>query len=513
MKRGSLALFTVFSIGLFFLPGVTPVFAQEGPCSTDGTCPADQVCLGDRGGNQCFRTCTIVSEVGAPPGECGTDSSCYTVPDIASNVCIGIATSFTVDFTALGSSISACSDSRPCTSPPVCMEGTCRIPDGSICSTSEQCRVGSGCVDTGSRGKTCVGGATAPSTGSSGSPGAAPEAPFTPITPELGVPIPGVTLSAPTQDAGNVSVPFLIEYINGVYRYLVGIVLVVAVVMVVYGGFRYLVGAGVGGVERGKEIIRDAIAGMLLILGAYVILQTVNPATTSFNALSLTSASNANLILEGLGGALQGVEATGGGVVHDESYSGLDDLFQQYAPCAGVDWRVLKAIATIESGLNPAVVNRFGCVGLFQFCIRNHPENCPFTGTSRAADCQNLTDPRINIEAAVTGQIKTAVNRIRTTCPQVTDATRLLQFIYFGHNSGSGLLRLVLNRVGCNGTVEQYDQAAARYWEKQVADGHRPSPPPNYDRRMAEAASRVARVALGLGVTNPFDTSGSCPLR
>jgi hypothetical protein len=72
----------------------------------------------------------------------------------------------------------------------------------------------------------------------------------------------------------------LADYINVVYRYLVSIVLVVAIVMTVYGGFRYLFGASIGSVSAGKDIIRDALIGMLLVLGAYTILATINPATT-----------------------------------------------------------------------------------------------------------------------------------------------------------------------------------------------------------------------------------------
>jgi hypothetical protein len=72
----------------------------------------------------------------------------------------------------------------------------------------------------------------------------------------------------------------LADYINIAYRYLVSVVLVVAIVMVVYGGFRYLFGASVGSVSAGKDIIRDALIGMLIVLGAYTILATVNPATT-----------------------------------------------------------------------------------------------------------------------------------------------------------------------------------------------------------------------------------------
>lgn len=70
------------------------------------------------------------------------------------------------------------------------------------------------------------------------------------------------------------------EYINVAYRYMVTIVLVVAIVMVVYGGFRYLVGATLGDIQAGKKIIQDAIVGMLIVLGAYTILSTINPATT-----------------------------------------------------------------------------------------------------------------------------------------------------------------------------------------------------------------------------------------
>lgn len=509
MKRGSFALFTVFSIGLFLLPGAS-AFAQEGPCETDGSCPSGQICLGERGGNQCFRTCEHAGEIIS--AECGTGNGCYPVPDVASPVCISDETysSGGVDFSP-SHSITSCSASRPCASPQTCVEGTCRVPDGGTCAVNEQCRPGSGCADSGSGGgKTCVRGASGTSATStpSGSAGETPERPFTPITPRLGVPIPGLSLSAPTESSGQISIPFLVEYINGVYRYLVGIVLVVAVVMVVYGGFRYLVGASYGEINRGKEIIRDAIVGMLIVLGAYVILQTVNPATTSFSVLSLSGISPEYITAEP-GGIEEGVQSTGSGSRQPQSFTGFDEMFQQLAPCAGIDWRVLKAIAFIESGFNPEVVNSYGCVGLFQFC----PRQCPFQGTSRAADCENLTDPRINTEAAVTGQIRTAVSRIRETCPNITDATRLLQFIYFGHNSGSGLLRIVLREVGCNGAVEQYDQAAAHYWENQVSSGRRSTTPPNYDRRMAGAATAVARVASGLGVTDPFDTSGSCPLR
>jgi hypothetical protein len=83
------------------------------------------------------------------------------------------------------------------------------------------------------------------------------------------------------------SVTGLPQYIATGYRFLVGIVAIVATIMVVYGGFRYLIGSATEDVKTGKEIITDAIIGMIIVLGAYVILYTVNPATLTLQMPAL----------------------------------------------------------------------------------------------------------------------------------------------------------------------------------------------------------------------------------
>ncbi len=116
------------------------------------------------------------------------------------------------------------------------------------------------------------------------------EQPFQPLVPELGVPIPGLEFTPATREGTDIVVPYIGQYINAGYRYLVSVILVVAIIMVVWGGFRYLLGsADVGNITRAKEIIRDAIAGMLLVIGAFLILQTVNPATVDIRSLSLSA--------------------------------------------------------------------------------------------------------------------------------------------------------------------------------------------------------------------------------
>jgi len=128
-----------------------------------------------------------------------------------------------------------------------------------------------------------------------GASGEVPEAPFVPITPSLGAPIPGVSLSPATKENDYVYVPYLAQYINGVYRYLIGVSLIAAIVMTVYGGFRYLVGSSLGDIKAGKTIITNALGGMLLVLAAYLVLNSINPATLNLSTLQLQFVSRIDI--------------------------------------------------------------------------------------------------------------------------------------------------------------------------------------------------------------------------
>lgn len=134
------------------------------------------------------------------------------------------------------------------------------------------------------------------SSGTSGSGGEAAQ-PFKSITPRLGTSIPGLELTDATKEESEVIVPFLAQYINAVYRYGVTVVLVIAIVMVVYGGFRYLVGSSLGDIQTGKKIIQDALIGMLIVLGAYMLLNTVNPSTVNLSVLKLVFVDEMQLLL------------------------------------------------------------------------------------------------------------------------------------------------------------------------------------------------------------------------
>ncbi len=103
------------------------------------------------------------------------------------------------------------------------------------------------------------------------------ERPFRPITPNPSVPIPGVTFTNASRENGIISIPYLSQYISGIYRLSVGLGAILAAVMIVFGGFKYLLAATVPDVKDGKSIIQDAVIGLVVLLSSFLILKTINP--------------------------------------------------------------------------------------------------------------------------------------------------------------------------------------------------------------------------------------------
>lgn len=135
----------------------------------------------------------------------------------------------------------------------------------------------------------------------------------------------------------------------------------------------------------------------------------------------------------------------------------FDATFQALAPAAGVDWRVLKAIAWKESGLDPLYVNPSGYVGLFQ----TKPANCrrALHGQVLAAACDALTDPYVST-AVGAAMARHAAGEIERACPKA-DARAAVTLIYVNHNLGPEALTFML-RDGCS--EASLRAAAIRYY-------------------------------------------------
>ena len=79
------------------------------------------------------------------------------------------------------------------------------------------------------------------------------------------------------------------DYINLLYTYSLSIAAIIAVVMIMIGGVQYVIGSGTGGeaVTAARKRITNAVTGLVLLLFAYLVLNTVNPALVKFKVLQL----------------------------------------------------------------------------------------------------------------------------------------------------------------------------------------------------------------------------------
>ncbi len=103
------------------------------------------------------------------------------------------------------------------------------------------------------------------------------------IEPTLSIPIPNLKFSdaevidAASGNAEGLGISWIADYVQAVYDYAIAIAGVLAATMMMIGGFQYLTAGGDGGkVSGAKKRIGDALVGLILALGTYVILTTVS---------------------------------------------------------------------------------------------------------------------------------------------------------------------------------------------------------------------------------------------
>jgi hypothetical protein len=106
--------------------------------------------------------------------------------------------------------------------------------------------------------------------------------------PTLQLNIPTVKFSEASVAGGTVTIPWLAQYISGIYKYAIGAAGLLAVVMMMYGGVRWLTAGGdASGVTAAKERMQNAAVGLVLVLAAYVILYAVSPELVNLKSLTI----------------------------------------------------------------------------------------------------------------------------------------------------------------------------------------------------------------------------------
>lgn len=129
---------------------------------------------------------------------------------------------------------------------------------------------------------------------------ASPETPLKVIAPTLQVPIPGLNFEGSVLVTGregqgdcaanHTCVYTLERYINAILKYGIGAGVIFCIVLIMIGGIEWMVGSAVGGIARAQKRIKNAVMGLLLLLGVATILAFINPAIVALNSLSVKNA-------------------------------------------------------------------------------------------------------------------------------------------------------------------------------------------------------------------------------
>lgn len=113
-------------------------------------------------------------------------------------------------------------------------------------------------------------------------------------------------------------------------------------------------------------------------------------------------------------------------VASDGTVSPYDHLFKKYAPVAGMEWQMLAAICSVESGFKNNLQSWAGARGIMQVM--------PSTGSAFGVSAAQLNDPEKNVEVAA----KSLARIDEFMRPHVPDSTERVLFVLAGYNAGIG---------------------------------------------------------------------------
>lgn len=114
------------------------------------------------------------------------------------------------------------------------------------------------------------------------------------FAPKLQIDIPNLTFAekiTAIDGPGGVkqfSVPYLATYINAVYKYALGLGVLIAVIMLMYAGFRWMTSFGnTKAVSEAKTMVGNSVFGLALLFAAFTILYYINPELPKLSALQI----------------------------------------------------------------------------------------------------------------------------------------------------------------------------------------------------------------------------------
>lgn len=163
----------------------------------------------------------------------------------------------------------------------------------------------------------------------------------------LGVTIPSLHFSAPPTEVdedGNLYIPWAAEYIKAIYNFTVVVISILAVVVLIMSGAQIIMSAGGPAKGAAYKRITQAVIGLFIAWGSYVVLYTINPDLTALKSLKIKYIEKRNV---------EGYEYAGESISKEAILAIIDKV----SGSSGVDKCILETIVAKESGYKS---NRIG---------------------------------------------------------------------------------------------------------------------------------------------------------
>lgn len=121
--------------------------------------------------------------------------------------------------------------------------------------------------------------------------------------------------------------PFLTDYIAQVYKYTITVATVLSTIVIIFAGVLWITSAGnQEQIGRAKKLIARAVTGLLLAVGSYTILWTINPQLVEFGSLKILRVARVDIVETGIDD-------------QDKDYSASKALTAKYSPVVGAAGR------------------------------------------------------------------------------------------------------------------------------------------------------------------------------
>lgn len=180
-------------------------------------------------------------------------------------------------------------------------------------------------------------------------------------------PLPGTTTTNCDPNTPGSCKADLRSYIPGLFNLIIGLAAVVAVGYIIFGGFQYVTTDAIKGKEEGKEKIRNAIYGLVMVSISWLILYTINPRLLEFDLnIDATSVPDrfgpAGTLTPGQVGATTAIDETQIRTILASNNIGINKnpcSSTQLTNCtnlAGIPIYALQGVTSLKSMCNCALV-------------------------------------------------------------------------------------------------------------------------------------------------------------